>query len=170
VRRPKIIPVSVGDRILVGIALLNLLLAATPFVLSINYKLALWNALAGLFCGVLAYVFQDPPKETKSASDYAAVIASITDIGARLTDLNSFLRREQTRIEETEATVKKLNEEKIKLEPLVATQRDTVEAILRAHAERTAKNIWKERILGFALGATASLIASFIYDYIKHMT
>ena len=67
----------------------------------------------------------------------------------------------------TESTLNKLQDEKQQLEPIVLSNRETVEAILAAHAARQRSNAWKERVIGFSLGALASMLASIIYGYFK---
>src|SRR5204862_191060 len=98
---------------------------------------------------------------------YSTIIESIEGIGKQLSQLSQFLEKERARVADTEATIRSLRDEQTKLEPLVRTQRETVEAILTAHSERRASHVWKERILGFTLGLIASLLASFVYGYFK---
>ena len=117
--------------------------------------------------GILAYGFQDVGKKSADAEEYSKIITEITAIGSKLSTLSEFLERERTRVADTEATVQKLNDEKAQLEPVVLTQRQTVEAILSAHAARAGKSVWKDRALGFVLGSVSSVAASFIYDYLK---
>jgi len=115
----------------------------------------------------MAYVFPEKTTGGVVVDEYSEVIKKISAIGKHLSDLNKFLEKERKRVADTEATVRSLNEEKTKLEPLVLTQRETVEAILAAHAARTARQAWKERMFGFVLGLAASLAASFVYEYFK---
>ena len=101
---------------------------------------------------VVAYVLQDRPPTSSVASEYSEVIKKIESLGTQLSELGSFLERERARVTATEETIQKLSEERAKLEPLVHTQRETVEAVLAAHAERTVRTAWKERFIGFAIG------------------
>jgi sensor c-di-GMP phosphodiesterase-like protein len=130
-----------------------------------------WWALTFTACTVVlliaAYAFPERKIPSTSTDEYSAVIETIGTIGKQLSVLSEFLEKERARVADTEATVKKLNEEKTELEPLVHTQREIVDAILAAHSKRTAKHAWKERLFGFALGVVASLIASFVYEYFK---
>jgi hypothetical protein len=132
-----------------------------------DYSLAAANAAGAIACLIVAYVFQDQVNHGNDANEYSAIIARIGNMGTQLAELNTFLSREKLRVAEAEATVKKLSDEKNKLEPVVLTQRQTVEAILSAHAQSVAKNVWKERSVGFLLGIGASLAASFVYEYLK---
>jgi len=117
------------------------------------------------FTGV--YVLQDQPPE-EAAEEYTAVIGRIEGIEKQLSELSSFLKRERQKVQDSEVIISKLQDEKAKLEPIVLTQRETVEAILSAHTRRISATAWKERIVGFGLGVLASLIASIAYEYLKH--
>lgn len=162
----KLIPPSTRDRIGVSAALFSSIIAALVLRMG-DYGFALFLIVGALILLFMAYVIQDQPFDPESTEEYSDVIARIGLIGAQLSELSQFLERERTRVAEAEATVLRLNNEKAKLEPIVSTQRETVEAILAAHSERTAGNAWKERFLGFIFGVGASLVASFFYDYLR---
>jgi sensor c-di-GMP phosphodiesterase-like protein len=161
-----IIPRSLVDRFLAMVGVLAVLTALLALI-NHDYWWALGLAFSAIVVFIGAYVFQDQPVTSASANEYSSVIETIGVIGNQLSALSNFLEKEQARVANTEATVKKLQEEKTKLEPLVHTQREIVEAILSAHSERAAKHVWKERLFGFVLGLVASLIASFVYEYVK---
>ena len=163
-----IIPTSTTDRVLVAVSLVSGITATVLRFIDPSDGLAFagWAAAVGGL--VLAYVLQDRREAPPTETDYTAVIGKITGIVAELAQLNSFLERERSRVTDTEATLQRLHSEKAELEPVVLTHRETVEAILSAHSHRTAKNVWKERLLGFFFGAVSSLAASFVYDYLKH--
>lgn len=132
-----------------------------------EYWVAMANGAVSVFFFTKAYVFPEKTTGGGVVDEYSEVIGKISAIGKQLSDLNEFLERERRRVADTEATVRSLNEEKAKLEPFVLTQRKVVEEILAAHAARTARQAWKERLFGFAFGLVASLTASFVYEYFK---
>jgi sensor c-di-GMP phosphodiesterase-like protein len=120
--------------------------------------------------GVALVVIARIPSEVSSSpslDEYSMVIERISSIGEQLSGLNAFLEKERERVADIEATVRSLNDEKTRLEPVVSTQRETVEAILAAHSARTARQAWRERLFGFGLGLIASLVASFLYGYFR---
>ena len=96
------------------------------------------------------------------AAEYTSVIAQIETIGKQLSTLSKFLERERTKVADAEGAIKRLESEKASLDPVVAAQRQTVEAVLGAYARRNAANVWKERAIGFVLGLTASIVAAMI--------
>jgi hypothetical protein len=162
----KIIPPSLPDRFIAGLIPPSVFLLLWAIKLRGTFEIFVATIL--IVAQILAaYVFQDLPSPNPDTDEYTAVINQIGMIGNQLSELNVFLRRQRSRIEGTEDTIKKLNAEKTKLEPVVMTQKETVEAILAAHSERTARNAWKERLLGFFIGVVASVLASFIYNYFK---
>jgi hypothetical protein len=112
------------------------------------------------------YLIQTPPRDR--AEDYAVIITNIEDIGNKLVDLNVFLKRERDRVEVSEATLRRLRDEKTELEPMVTAQRETVNAILAAHAKATASRVWKERFLAFMTGILTSLLATLLFELLKH--
>jgi hypothetical protein len=129
-----------------------------------------WRFLFLWFFGfwfIAVYVLQDQPHE-ETGEEYTAVIGRIEGIEKQLSELSSFLKRERQKLQDSEVIISRLQNEKSKLEPIVLTQRETVEAILSAHTKRISATAWKERIAGFGLGVLASLIASVSYEYLKH--
>ncbi|MEK6335193.1 MAG: hypothetical protein AABM67_09605 [Acidobacteriota bacterium] len=113
---------------------------------------------------IIVYVLQDRPEE-KFVEEYTVVITHIEDISKRLSELDIFLKRERQRVEESEAILARLRNEKTELEPVVLAQRETVNAVLAAHTRAIASRAWKERALGFMTGLLASLVASMVYGY-----
>jgi polysaccharide pyruvyl transferase WcaK-like protein len=91
------------------------------------------------------YFFQDLPSQYES-NEYAIVISDIKNIGYRLSKLNKFLEQEQKRVADTEATIKKLKDEKTELEPIVFSQRQTVEAVLSAYAKKLLQKFGKKEL------------------------
>jgi hypothetical protein len=162
----NLIPKSKRDRTYLLIALFAI---GISVVASANgdYMFASFQAACALGLLILVYVFQDETGVSASVAEYSAVIGKILTIGTQLSDLSGFLEKERARVADIEATVRKLHDEKSKLEPVVNMQREVVEAILAAHSARTLRQAWKERLLGFALGLVASLIASFVYERLK---
>lgn len=161
-----LIPKSKTDRVNAFIGILSALI--TIFALTQgDYWWALFLGICAVVLMVLSFFFRDETAVSSSASEYSAIIESIEEIGKQLSQLSQFLEKERARLADTETTIRSLKDEQTKLEPVVRTQRETVEAILAAHSERTARHAWKERVLGFTLGVIASLIASFVYGYLR---
>lgn len=158
-------PLTRRDRQLFWGGIINGLYAVGSFYLGYYWVAALFGAILGL-AAVFVYVVQDQP-ERGDSREYSVVIAQIGGIEKQLSELSTFLERERNRVAETETTLSKLQEETAKLQPIVLTQKETVEAILAAHSSRIARNAWKERFVGFILGMLASMAATLIYGYFK---
>jgi sensor c-di-GMP phosphodiesterase-like protein len=161
-----LIPKSRLDRAFLLIALFAIVLSALA-VASADYLFASFEASCAVGLLIIVYVFQDETTASASVAEYSAVIGKILKIGAQLSDLSKFLEKERARVADIEATVRKLRDEKTKLEPVVNMQKRDVEAVLAAYSERTSRQAWKERLLSFTLGLVASLIASFVYERLK---
>lgn len=121
-----------------------------------------WGLPIGFLLG--SYLFQDPPKNKVTEEEYTLVIADIEKIGEQLNRLEKFLKQERQKVLESEATLRKLQNEKTKLEPVISTQRETVEAILAAYGRTMASRAWKERIFGFMSGLLASFLAAMVFE------
>jgi fructose-specific phosphotransferase system IIC component len=154
------------SRITFWLGILNLI----GFVYNTSAGNIFYSIIGGLgvftsFVGV--YVFRDQFVQPDTNS-YSTVLAQVSKMGKQLSDLGLFLEQESKRVADTEDILSKLQEEKTKLEPVILSQRETVDAILAAHSKRNASNVWKERVMGFVLGLLASLLAGIIYDFFKH--
>ena len=103
-----------------------------------------------------------PPEDAETR--YSAIIADIGRMGTKLDALSKFLKEERAKIEESESVLRSLRNEKTQLEPVVTAHRETVEAILAAHARTTASRAWKERALGFMSGILTSLLATLLFE------
>ena len=165
-KRP-LYPSSSRDRLLFWLSVTAAVLTVY-FLARGLYWAALSNACATIYNFGLSYFKRDKTIASDSVGEYEQVINSISAIGVQLNQLNAFLVREQQKVEDAKATVQELDSERAALEPVVATHRATVEAILSAHSERMAKSAWKERLIGFGIGIIASVLASVIYELFKH--
>ncbi len=116
------------------------------------------------FVYITIYFARQSPTEPIE-EQYSMVIADIENMGKQLTTLADFLKTERTKVEESAAVVKRLQDEKIQLEPVVTAQRETVNAILAAHAKTTASHAWKERAIGFVSGVLTSLLATMLFEF-----
>ena len=114
-----------------------------------------------------SYWIQSPPLGSKPGPDYASLIARVDGMKQTIGSIAEFLESEQKRVKATEATVARLLDQQQRLEPIVQAKRETVEAILAAHAGQQLRTIWKERAFSFALGISTSVLASFIFEGMK---
>ncbi len=121
----KLYPYSGRDRFLFWSNIINLLISIFLFTLWINHKseidllrTSIIFLVVAIFGISLVYLIQDIPPQS-SSNEYARIINEIKNMGTKLDFLNRFLEKEQKRVEDTEATIIKLQNEKTKLEPLV---------------------------------------------------
>ncbi len=158
----KLIPTSRRDRqnLLIGIVslLFNLLISGTLTKTSFGRILLVICVLSAVTIFVSVYFF---PDKTNSAegTEYAQMVAQLDETQNVLKTMSAFLERERLRINLAEQAVSRLQEERVALEPVVKTQRETVEAILRVHASTVRAYAWKDRLMGFGIGVLSSMVA-----------
>lgn len=109
-------------------------------------------------------------KERKENFELNNRIKELENVEASLKNLIVFIENQKKAIVQTEQSLNDLEKKKNELEPIVATQKETVEAIFREQDNRNWENRWFERLIGFGLGIAASIIASIIYGVIKRLT
>jgi len=165
----SLFPKGLLDRFLVytatGVIFLQLLYSNGGLPWRINVKIALTLALAGWFLmsNVILLSNTFAKKSAGGGADaYAVVINKTSNIIDSLSELSEFLAAERAKIFEAEAAVRSLKEEKASLEPVVATNRETVAAILAAYQGNSRRAVWKERLVGFILGFIASAMSSLV--------
>jgi hypothetical protein len=160
---------SKRDRRSFGIATLNALMAVVLAIVGAYRWIPFlhWLTAGCIVVAVLNYisVFVLPDEHAgKDTIDYSRMIEKLAHMAKSLSDLSAFLEREQSRVAETESTINELQKKKAQLEPVVTTQRETVDAILAAHAARVRASTWKDRLVGFSIGVLSSLVAAFIWQ------
>lgn len=166
----RLYPTSLRDRILLwGGCFAIVLLVGSPWGVGWFWRFGRveWTAVAigVMFFWAFLYVIQDSPKD--DFGTYTSAIAEIEGISGRLSELVDFLKAERQRLEESEATLRRLHNEKTQLEPVVLAHRDTVNAILAAYARTNSSRAWKERAVGFVSGLMASFLASLVLEYFR---
>ena len=165
----KLYPTRLLDRFLIWVVIVAILgslwltYTTGPFLGWYHWLLLL---VAAFSFWAIPYFLSDWGKEDVERK-YSIVISNIESMGRQLTSLLEFLKQERTKLAEWEATLRRLQDEKTELEPVVTTYRGTVNAILSAHSRTTTSRVWKERALGFMSGLLTSLLASALLEYIK---
>jgi Na+-transporting NADH:ubiquinone oxidoreductase subunit NqrC len=99
--------------------------------------------------------------------NYQTQIQQLDVTENNIRQLLTFIENQKSTLRETEDTISSLQKEREKLKPIVESDRSVVEAIFRAQEERSHASIWRERLIGFAFGIAASLIATFIWFVIS---
>ncbi|MBL0312834.1 MAG: hypothetical protein IPP78_08985 [Holophagaceae bacterium] len=144
-----------------------LCLAQIPFYQLLgHYWFASAFGLIAVFGIVFLYLFGDQPSE-QNVDRYSTVIAQLNSLKTELLSLQFFFEQERKLIVDTENNLRKLQDTKAELEPVVLAQRKTVDAILAAQSGRAASTAWKERAIGFLLGVFASVLGGIVLDSLK---
>jgi hypothetical protein len=91
---------------------------------------------------------------------YQAQINQLAQTEKNLKQLLQFIEQQKVNLTITEDSIAALKQEKDKLQPLVQSNREFVDALFRAQEERNRASIRKERWIGVGLGVLASLLAS----------
>ncbi len=140
---------------------------------NINRRVTILTTVAILisFSAVLVYLDFRKVEEEKIArsenEDLNRRLSDLESVENTLKDLSLFIQNQKEAIINTELSIRELEKEKDQLEPIVETQKETIEAIFRQQENRQNQTKWIERLFGFLFGVVASLVASFIYGFIK---
>ena len=127
-------------------------------------RVQLASASVVLFSLVGVYLFQSRPDRAKTSDrGYAEALEMVESIRGQMSRLDHVLERQHGLAQEADRALQQLEEQRKALEPIVQTQRETVESILAAHGRSTSRNAWKERLYGFLSGIAASVIASYAF-------
>jgi hypothetical protein len=128
---------------------------------------------AGLFTSI-NYIDMKEKRELaelkKESLNFDNRIKELDEVEISLKNLIAFIENQKESIIDTESSLRRLQKEKNELEPIVNTDKETIQAILQQQEKRTWENRWIERFIGFGLGIAASIIASIIYGLIKRTT
>jgi hypothetical protein len=160
--RVKLYPNSKLDRALFWLAVMTAVSALGLLLFDRSFWgkiLAAVAALSSLYNFVMVYGFQDTP-DSLDGREYTEMLAHIDETRSMLQRVSEFLESEQRRVNESERTLERLQNEKSMLEPVVMTQRATVDAILNAYTTSSRASIWKDRLLGFGVGILSSVVAT----------
>lgn len=118
-----------------------------------------------LLCVGVYYLFfrEGKPELPETVQQQVAVLdKTIED----LRGLSTFVIDQKRQLEEQERIVQSLHAEQQELGPVVAANRETINAVLAAEATRHESSVWWSRIEGFGMGVLSSLVASLAWSWI----
>jgi hypothetical protein len=172
-RRRKLYPEAKSARFLFWLAIIftlggwgsigvSYLLKALP-----DWPLIVGYLTVGPAYYLLSLLLQGRLVATTTDQPYTRAITDINRMVKQLAALSEFLEEERTKVIDSQATLLKLQTEKEQLEPVVLTHKETVNAILAAHAKTVTSKAWKERVVGFVSGLLASLLAALVFEFFR---
>lgn len=132
-------------------------------------KVQLVATLIGAVVAVsLSFYQEHQKKKLKEASQtYERQLETLAGVQRSIDNLRDFVAAQRAQLQEQQAVLQGLKEEKEKLQPVVEANKEVVEALFRIQAERNSQGVWLERIIGFALGVVSSLVASLIWSAVR---
>lgn len=119
--------------------------------------------------GILVEKHDRETRESKIRENltYYEQLRQLDQVRAGLADLISFVDLQKKSLKEAQEVVEKLQKERESLSAVVEAEREVVEAIFRLQSERSQREVWRERGLGFVLAVFASVLASFLYRLVR---
>jgi len=120
-------------------------------------------AMLGVLAAGIYHLDQRNAKKLENNNTYQAQLRQLNETENNIKQLLHFVSTQKESLRETEETLTNLKSEHDKLQPVVALERSTVEAILLAQEERSSTNVWRERVYGIVIGVIGSLIASILW-------
>lgn len=85
---------------------------------------------------------------------------ALNNVQLSLNNLIDFVELQKTKLSESEELLNNLRLQRDQLEPAVAADQKTVEALLELQSQRTEQNLSRERWYAFFAGVVSSLLAS----------
>jgi sensor c-di-GMP phosphodiesterase-like protein len=135
-------------------------------------KNAAWT-LAGTAAAFLSAAIGIAPWYMKPAADherpFAEQIRQLDATEQSLRQLSGFIQSQRQQLTQDKETLARLQNERKSLEPVVAAQREAVDAIFRAQEARSAARAGRERWIGFGLGVLSSLLASAVVAVLRYL-
>jgi len=145
---------------------------AIGFVRLFSQKDIIFTFIASIIIGVSTLIlhssfslFEAPSKK----GNIELQIVKLDEIENSLMELQEFITNQKDKLRKTETLVASLKEEKLKLEPIVKANRETINSLLKLQQENYHKQIWTERVFGFFIGFASSLFASSIFITVRRL-
>ncbi len=123
------------------------------------YIIALSLSIIGLFVSI----FKSIPKYDEQI--FSKQIGNLEIMSNNINEFQDFITEQKKNLIAEQSTLNNLKLEKTKLEPLVESDRQVVQAIFLEQEKIQRTKVWNERAFGFFIGVIGSLIASIIYNY-----
>jgi hypothetical protein len=150
------------------VSILSFIAAGLWFIVAPGYE-ALLAFITGIATLISSFLIDTQIKPTDHESQFRDQIDELNKVESSLLSFIEFVRIEKEKVIETENTLLKLRNEKDELEPIVNTNRQTVQAILDVHRRQNEVSVKRERLIGFALGVVSSLAASVLWELVVPM-
>jgi sensor c-di-GMP phosphodiesterase-like protein len=93
---------------------------------------------------------------------------ALNNVQGSLNNLIAFVELQKTKLRESEELLNNLRLQKDQLQPAVAADQKTVEALLALQSQRTEQNLSRERWYGILIGVLSSLLASLVISLGKN--
>ncbi|MCU4177863.1 hypothetical protein [Carboxylicivirga sp. N1Y90] len=122
---------------------------------------ALIALIAGVLVNFIVTFFNDKPE--KPANLIENKIEELNSISDNLLKLKDFIEEQKDIIIAQEELIISLRQKNEELDPIVNSKQETVNAIMWEAEKRAERNVWKERLIGIAIGVLGSLIATWIW-------
>ncbi|HOY79679.1 MAG TPA: hypothetical protein PLN33_17820 [Hyphomonadaceae bacterium] len=125
--------------------------------------------------GLGTYVAEQGARETREAKrlqnlSYAKQVQALDETRTSLQSLLEFVDSERRNLQRSQQALQSLKTEHERLQPLVESDRKTIDALFAAQEARNQSAQSTERWIGFGLGVLSSLIASVVWAAIVYAT
>ncbi|WP_291809583.1 hypothetical protein [Limnobacter sp.] len=125
--------------------------------------------------GFSIYFAEQSARETREAKrlqnlSYAKQVQALDETRTSLQSLLEFVDSERRNLQLSQQALQSLKTERERLQPLVESDRKTIDALFAAQEARNQAAQSTERWIGFGLGVLSSLIASIVWAAIAYAT
>jgi hypothetical protein len=133
------------------------------------------SILTFVLSGISGYIQVQNKNEILEAKrlqsqSYATQVNTLDETHRNLLSLIEFVDSERKNLKSTELALQSIKTEREKLQPLIESDRKTIDAIFAAQEGRNQSAQSTERWIGFGLGVLSSLIASLVWAAVAYTT
>lgn len=136
--------------------------------MSLGIEIVLISTLIGFIGSFLTKYLGYKEKNKSQPKAIEKELKNLESVSDSLNGLQKFIEGQKNSLIENEKTIIELEKRREELKPIVETQQQTVEAILKAHSSNQKKSKYFDYLMGFFIGIASSGIVTLIFFYFQN--
>lgn len=102
-------------------------------------------------------------KKSNEPKDIEQQVATLDNITNNLNELHAFIQTQKKSLIDNEKTIQELEEERRELTPVVETQREVINTILKIHSKDQKRKRMFDYLIGFFIGIASSAVVTLFF-------